>query len=71
MTYWAIKYLPMWGRGSGFIDERTISTRRKWAWETFEDGHATATNTYKNELRARRRAGMIRAVKIKIVEVES
>jgi len=71
MTYWAIKYLPTWGRGSGFIDERTISTRRKWAWEKFDVDHATAADTYKKQLRARRLAGTIRAVKIKIVEVEA
>lgn len=74
MIYWAIKYLSMSGRGKGFIDERTIRTRRKWTWEAFERDAEKYTKDGKGwgaELLSRKKVGKIIAIKIKIVKVES
>lgn len=74
MTYWAIKYMPISRRDGGFIDYTTIQQTRRRVWEKFQmeaEKYTCDGKQWGAELIARKKAGRIIAVKIKIVEVES
>lgn len=72
MKRWAIKWGP-WAsnpRAAGYIDERTISSTRRGAWQLFasiESPHAT--DHWRARIKRGRRSGEIRAVRIEIKEL--
>ena len=69
MTYWAIKYL--FQTGGSHLDHITISRQRKDAWAKFERDISCYPESTQKRFRRDRRAGMIRAVNVEIVEVEA
>ena len=61
-TLWAIEVTPLDGRGKPWIDHTTVSGLRRYAWAIF----AVGTPLTIQEIKRRRRKGLLRAVKVTI-----
>jgi hypothetical protein len=66
MTLWAIQHTTP--RGSTWLDHTTVRMTRGETWRAYYASHAGATPKWHAEIKRRRRAGRIRAVKVQLTQ---